>query len=486
MIVGGFVAIDDRMLHWFLIPLWCCGSLIGSDAVTWLRGRMDLFDPAGIVGVLGVHFFFLAPLLHVTWDSWMLYVDQPPDWRDWLGGMALLNVAGLLLYRLAREWVASRGEDTPTNRLWRLEWTRLRPLAACALLSSAALQLWVYLAHGGLSGYVAAFTDSVGRPESEAAFSGMGWIFMISESFPIVAMIVFAFLSVRWGASKRWPALLLVLLAYFVLLVFFGGLRGNRSQTIWGLFWAAGIIHLWIRPLSKRFIAVGLCFLVAFMYFYGFYKSFGSDVFSAYHEGTTEDLDKTSGRTFEGMLLGDLARADVQAFLLYRLSMPNRDYDYAWGRTYLGSIALLIPRRIWPDRPPTKTREGTDVQFGIGSYSEEEWVSSKVYGLAGETMLNFGLFGVPFAYLTFGLLVGRLRHFMARLRPGDARWLLCPFFINLTVAVLHADSDNLVFMFIKDGLLPLCLVWFACVKVADETRLERSAEIEMYPWRRAS
>ena len=58
----------------------------------------------------------------------------------------------------------------------------------------------------------------------------------------------------------------------------FGGLRGSRSQTVWSLFWATGIIHLWIRPLSKRFIAAGVCFLVAFMYLYGFYKGLGHDV----------------------------------------------------------------------------------------------------------------------------------------------------------------------------------------------------------------
>src|SRR5258708_24048940 len=85
--VCGFLIACERTAHWFLVPVLLCGVLIGIDAVDWFRGRLDIFDPAGIIGLLGVHFFFLAPLLHVTWDSWMRYINPPPDWRGWLGGL---------------------------------------------------------------------------------------------------------------------------------------------------------------------------------------------------------------------------------------------------------------------------------------------------------------------------------------------------------------------------------------------------------------
>jgi hypothetical protein len=240
----------------------------------------------------------------------------------------------------------------------------------------------------------------------------------------------------------------------------FGGLRGSRSNTIWGVLWAVGIIHLWIRPLSKRFIVAGVCALIAFMYVYGFYKELGRDFFAAYEPGVVDDR-RTADRTFDGMLLGDLGRADVQAFLLYRLSTGAGEYVYVLGRTYLGTLALLIPRRVWPERPPTKVKEGTEAQFGVGSYDEEEWSSSRVYGLAGETMLNFGPFAVPFAYLLFGLVVGRLQRFLWRARAGDARLLLYPLALILCFSILHADSDNLLFMLIKEGLVPIFVVWWA-------------------------
>jgi len=196
---------------------------------------------------------------------------------------------------------------------------------------------------------------------------------------------------------------------------------------------------------------------------------------AVYEAGGLGDVGQKLDRTFRGLVLGDLGRADVQAFLLYRLSRPDRDYAYAWGRTYLGTAALLIPRRIWPERPPTKVLEGTEAQTGVGSYDEETWVSSKVYGLAGETMLNFGPLAVMVAYLVFGAVVGRLQGFHSRLRPGDARRLAYPFILNVCFTVLLNDSDVLLFMFVKDGLVPLSVLWFASRVVTGTDAIESDA-----------
>jgi hypothetical protein len=288
----------------------------------------------------------------------------------------------------------------------------------------------------------------------------MAWIFMVSESFPILAMLLFAVYAARTRTSKRWMVIVAVLFAYFLLRLLFGGLRGSRATTIWSVLWAVGIVHLWIRPLSKRFLVAGVCALMSFVYVYGFYKELGHEFLAAYEPAVVDDR-RTEGRTFEAMLLGDFGRADVQAFLLYRLSTGAGGYVYALGRTYLGTLALLIPRRVWPERPPTKAKEGTEAQFGVGSYDEEEWSATNVYGLAGETMLNFGPFAVPFAYLLFGLIVGRLQRFLWRARAGDARLLLYPQALILCFLILHADSDIFLFALIKEGLVPISVVWWA-------------------------
>ena len=69
--LAGFLLASEKVEHWFVIPVLLCGVIIGIDAIDWFRGRVGMFDPAGIIGLLGVYFFFLAPLLHVVWDVWL-------------------------------------------------------------------------------------------------------------------------------------------------------------------------------------------------------------------------------------------------------------------------------------------------------------------------------------------------------------------------------------------------------------------------------
>jgi hypothetical protein len=406
----GFLLASEKVAHWFVIPVFVCGVIIGVDAFDWFRGRVGVFDPAGIIGLLGVHFFFLAPLLHVVWDVWLPYIEPPRDWRDWLGGMASINAVGLLMYRYARERASMLGPRSPTKAFWQVDRRRLLLAAICGMLLSGALQCWVYARSGGVLGFVEAYSDTIGNADSEYSLKGWGWIFVVSESFPVLAMILFAVWSSRSVAARSWLTIVAVLFGYFLLRIFFGGLLGSRSNTVFALFWAAGIVHFWIRPITRGFVFAGLGFLAFFMYLYGFYKELGVEALAAFEEGSLNEKD--TRRSFQGMLLGDLGRADVHAFLLHRLWKPDSDYQYAWGRTYLGSIALLVPASIWPDRPPHKTKEGTDAEFGAGTYDEGRWYSSHVYGIAGETMLNFGPFPVPLAYMLFGMIVGRLRRFL--------------------------------------------------------------------------
>jgi len=470
-VLCGFVAANDRCLHWSLLPLFCCGVLIGTDAVDWVRGRVDLFDPVGVLGVLGFHFFFLAPLLHVTWDHWALKQVPPPDWRFWLGAMAVLNALALLVYRFARGLIPPSSPDPSDPRRWVLATERCLPILAVALVGTAILQVAVYASYGGIVGYMELATSTDRRD----AMRGMGWISMISESFPILAMILYVVYAVRNPSYRSQRAVAIALLVFFVLLILFGGLRGSRSNTIWGLFWACGIVHFWVRPISRKIALSGALFVCVFMYFYGFYKDAGLDALDALQSAEARQaLEHKTGRNLEGLLLEDLGRADIQAYVLYRVMAPESDYELGWGRTYLGAFSLLIPRSLWPDRPPTKVKEGTEVLDRKGTYAPLVWESSRVYGLAGEAMLNFGPLAVFPAFFLLGSLVGRVQQLMLRLQPSDSRLLTIPFLVNLCFIILVGDSDNILFAFFKSlamplGIIYLCSVWHADVAKEEGT-----------------
>ena len=68
VVILGFLAASPAIEHWFVFPLFLCGVLTAVDLVRWGRGRLDALDPKTLIGFLGFYGFFIAPLLHVTWD----------------------------------------------------------------------------------------------------------------------------------------------------------------------------------------------------------------------------------------------------------------------------------------------------------------------------------------------------------------------------------------------------------------------------------
>ncbi|MDW8206691.1 MAG: hypothetical protein RMJ43_02555 [Chloroherpetonaceae bacterium] len=444
-----FMVQSERLHHWFVIPALLCGILIGIDAVDWFRNRYDKFDPFGIIGLLGYHFFFLAPLLHVYWGYYPFFrAPLSVDPRHWLGMMALLNIGGVLIYRLTRQirWEGNRARRS----IWQLSPTRFAIFLVLALIVSALLQTYIYAEKGGISGFIRAYEEERAR-----AFEGKGWFFTISESFPILAMMGFAVIARRHAFLRTWGVLAIVAVIFFALQLYFGGLRGSRSSTIFALFWATGIVHFWVRRIPRPVIYMGIAFLLTYMYVYRFYKHSGSEAFQslATEEGQRR-LERYTGNAMMYTLLVDLARADMQAFLLYRLNRPQCDYDYAFGRTYLAALVSVVPRAIWPDKPPNKAMEGTQLQFGKYRYRGMKTASACVYGLGGEAMLNFGYLAVPFAYVVLGLVTGYTRRWILSLHPDDMRLLLCPFMINFSFNFLVGDLDNVMFFVFKNGLMP--------------------------------
>ncbi|MTJ07346.1 hypothetical protein FJR04_06405 [Anabaena sp. UHCC 0204] len=449
--------------HWFLIPVTLSGIVIGIDAIKWFRNHLNIFDPVGIIGVLGFHFFFLAPILHVSWDRWLeAWFDYPPDWRPWLGGMAILNLLGLLAYRFCRNLVVKKPKNPSTQIVWQINLKRFYFIVSFAMIFSAVLQIGVYQQFGGVMGYIASATQ-----EGESNLEGMGIVFLFSETFPILAMMVFSIYAQKNKRFQSWPILILVLLVFLVLQMFFGGLRGSRSNTIWALFWAAGMIHFMIRPITKKEVAIGIVFLLFFMYLYGFFKAGGLDGVNTALESREDaaQLEEKSGRTWQGLLLGDIGRSDVHAYMLYRLMLPHSDYEYVWGETYIAGATILIPKFIMPDKPfKHKVMQGTELFFGKGSYKMGVWETSKVYGIAGEAMLNFGFFAVPLAFIPLGILVGWVQRCLLSWKSSDSRLILLPMLVNFCFMVLTSDFDNDIFFLIKNSGLPVLVVWLSSQK----------------------
>lgn len=457
---------SHALLHWFVVPVVLCGILVVDDAVRWLTGEFDIFDPVGLIGLFGTHFFFLAPLLHLTYDYWLYEVDPPGDWRPWLGGMAVVNLTGLVAYRVARDHFRKVApNDARSATTWKVRAPRFQTYVIAALLLGGVLQIAVYAAFGGIAGYI----DAV--EQKRQAFLGCSYVAMITESVPILALMLYVFYVWLRQTKPSWPTLFVVLMAFLVIKLLFGGLYGLRTNTVFAMFWAVGMVHFGIRPVPRKLILAGIVGLVAFMYLYGFYKSAGVQGLQAAitSPDSRADMEQDIGRPIESTLLGDLGRSDVQAYILYRQLQPNSDYQYGLGRTYGAALLTILPGPVWRDRPPTVVKEGTEALQGRGAYrprplgtveDEDKYdgMSSKVYGLAGEAMLNFGALSVPVAFALLGMVVGYVSRWLKTWHPRDARRLLVPFLVLICIELVINDSYIVVGALYQFFTFPLLVV----------------------------
>ncbi len=457
MTVLAYLILSEDCRHWFVLPVLLCGIIVGVDAVEWARGRMDVFDPVGLLGTFGLHFFFMSPLMQVSNDfwvsSWLPITSALPDWRPWVGMMAILNACGLIAYQFVMRTVSRRPAQRVAHRQYRLDHNSFPIILAAAAALAACLQLWIYYRFGGVVGYVTAVEEL----KSEA-FAGWGRICLISESLPLLLVMGFAIYGRRNPLARSWVVLAVLGIAFLLLTLLCSGLRGCRSNTIWTLFWAVGLIHFWVRPISKKVVCAGLIFLMLFMYGYGFYKWGGrAGVASMMDSSARAEWVNETNRSAMRTLTFDMGRCGVQSYVLYHLVNSN-DYEYALGRTYFGAVSLVIPKAVWQDRPPNKRREGTELFFGRGSHVPHEFEITWIYGLAGETMLNFGPFAVPFAFIVLGAVTGFTRRLLYSVEAGDVRVLFLPFLVSICFITLAWDLDNVIVFTMKNGAFAATIV----------------------------
>jgi len=455
LILCVFFLVYSGPLDWFLIPIFICGCLSGIDMVAYFRGQLDTFDPLGVLGAFAYHFFYIAPLMTVAMEYHSRFLPAVPNWTDWIGWMALINLGGLMLYLGGRRIFPVRQLTTA----WVVRAPSFFTAISIALPTAFALQLYIFVKFGGITGFMQAFTD-----RDQAAFSGMGYAFLIAETFPVFLAIAVLVWKRDFLKRSPWTFLVLLVVAFFLLKLVCGGLRGSRTITVFGLFWIAGAIHVWIRPVPRRFLVLGGIFVVAFMYLYGFYKDVGVKAFEAINDTSRiHQLEDNSGRTMSEVLLSDLARTEIQATLLHQVS--TGDYQFGWGKTYLQDFAFFIPHALWPDRPEGKVAAGTEALFGRGSYDRVLHRSTYIYGLAGEAMLNYPPVFAPLVFVVLALVISRLRSFMVA-DQDDLRRLLIPVFAYGSVLLMGSDLDNLLFASLSIAVAPLILIRCCCRPVS--------------------
>lgn len=456
---SGAAVLVDALWHWCTVPLSVAGVLIGVDVVDWARGRLETLEPRALVALFGFHLIYLAPVLHLTWDSWPLLVAPAEDWRASLGVLSVVNAMGLVLYRV----VLARPVRPPALRRT-VDRRRLHTVGTWAALVGLCAFVVLVLQQGGPLGYLSTVVDR----DARSALAGRGWLLLLAESWPLV---VFALIVVRHRERLRSrPALVVLLLVAFVLTQFLvGGLRGSRANTVWPALMALGIVHLLVLQVRRKALVLGAVALLLFVWIYGLYKAVGVDSFAVVTgEQSAAELAEETGRSIDQVLLGDFGRAGIQAIVVDR-TVRGVAGPPALGGTYLGDTEFLLPQLVADHLPPDKVETGTRVVHGPGAVASG-YQSTSIYGLVGEAVMNVGLYAAPLVFLPFAVVVRRASRVYASARSGASLGsaLVAPGLAAACILALGSDLDNALWFVVKQVLPLVAIVGFASRPVARE------------------
>jgi hypothetical protein len=444
---AGYAALAPGVSWSFLLAISACGTLIGVDAVAWLTTRMDLYDPVGLVGLYGVFFFYLAPMITVGWLAWPAYLPTPRDLQGSFARLSWLYVVGLICYRVAID----RWQVQVPATAGALHHTRFRvvmlSLAGLAAVAYAA----IVISFGGPSGYYSVMTQ--GQGQTMQALSGYGPVITVASWLPM-SLLAVILVSKRDALRSRPWLIILTLTGFLALTIAIDGLRGSRGAVVWPLLIAVGMVHYVVRSVPKLAAIMLVPALFAFMFVYGIYKSAGTEGLSqARSFDGAMSVITDSNRTLSTLLIGDFARTTTQV-LTFEAVTGSSPASPAWGATYLGDLLIFVPGQVLPGIP-NKVEVGSEA---LRADNEHSALRSLIYGMSGEGMLNFGVAGAVLAFAIWIPLVhlaGRFAVRAGRLKDLGAG-LLAPGLGLLAVYFLFNDLDNCV-TFVLSFMMPILI-----------------------------
>ena len=414
-----FATVSGR--HWPLIFINGALTLLPVVVAT-LRRRFDIFEPVYLFATVFCFFFVIRPTL----DMWH---EERPYWFGYsLRGtyddaLLIASVGAIAFYVGYYSRVGARlSQSLPLPRSeWRLK--SLDSFAAITIVAAVPLFAAFLASSGGITAVHAVFS---GRTEARDATIGSASGYLYSSPLLLLSVgILILAVSVTWWSGRALLGFGLILCSQVLAI---GG--GDRSWLLPAAA-AVGLTSYLRRRRRPTPLAVGV--LAILVLFVGL--TIPREFRSADERGTNSYLESaTDWRAALGEFFGGADAAMAPNLAVELLFVPT-EVPHQFGRTYLGALALPIPRELYPDKPAPGEAKVMDAAF--------RELSSMGVGLSfsffGEPYLNFGLSGVVVAALAFGILARLLYAWFAR----------AP--CNPTVIALFALNWPFVFVYMRGG-----------------------------------
>jgi hypothetical protein len=342
------------------ILFFCWASLCGVA----VRTNRDLLSPAKFyLMVSGV--FFAA-----------IFVEDEIDLVYWTYA-AILAIAAIavLLEACYRLPTASRSEVsyviTPAGKR--------SAVMAIWLVSMVPIlsQLYLVMYFGGIAPYIASINFRV------LAWRELGAFRAAVASIAVIHLVylTIALRSARFGLLN-W----LLLGLHFVIVVLFGAFSGSRSSLLWTFVLITIVYHFVRKPIRMGFVVAMVAMILPL-----------AAVLSVARGGVSWSADEGLKTGLDRREWSFNSSEDYMAYgvIPLRLIYSREPPPPLFGLTFASGVTTLVPRKIWPGKP-----DPGGVVF-TREYTGDRWrgLSGLSAGIVGESVLNFGWYGVPISFL---------------------------------------------------------------------------------------
>ncbi|MFM0368465.1 hypothetical protein [Paraburkholderia aspalathi] len=339
-----------------------------------------------------------------------LLPEQNPATIAWF----MLNIVGI--WAMNFTLIAMRNKRAAPAAMSDMQGTVVvsRWVYAFALLALAALAL-IYVKLGGYRQIAQLYADRLETSVTQNdPLEGLGVVQALANTAPLW---VFACVMLRPWRSR------VMRFAAFAQLVVLGwlssGVFGNRQGIVFVVLFACLIYHAFVARISRRAAKiVGICVAVGGLAMIPL--KFGidySEIGNLSKNFADQRMLQLSMGPLSFFLFRDLSRFDVQVQALDSVSKPA--YTLGMGRSFVGAVAAVVPKAIWKDKPETFAREKSDIVRETETNESDE--TTLLFGMPGEFLVNFGVFGYLLSFVVVAWLIARI----SLMGLGTSwRWLL--------------------------------------------------------------
>ena len=454
MLIFGIIPFD-----WYLFPFAFGGILTLSKILGILRSRAYLRNTFFYVWITLFLTVFIAPLIHFSRDYWITHVYiEPSNWNTLALTMSCILLYGVFVFYFLESFPI---KPYIQKRLWVFK-NYAGAFVIILMIISFVLQTVYYIRTGGMTGMIRAYTE---REGTEDSFAGLGFYFIFSEMFPYLLLLLY--FIVRQKKKTSFLNVLIFLTVMFISAMYFGGLRGSRSNTVFTMFQAVLLIHFTIYRFNKtHFISMIAAFFL-FMIIGRIYKNEGEELVKNYAHYEDYRINQSMSG-MESIIINDLTRYNIVAYEIFLLE-NNSFYKPKSGTTYLSSFLTFMPfgtqvRDYF--HITSRTEAASQLMYDYDGQQRSNYrKSTRIFGFIGEAMLNFGFLSFFFSFFVVCYLLKLVGRWGDSISTSDARIYFIALLPLIVIFFINMDSTNMLLFVVKRVITMYIILWFITYKI---------------------